>query len=104
MFDHQQNSLLMGWALMVAHMMVTPSELAWGQCLLAHMFFEMHEVVYHDSKSFAAGALVLQIWAWEHILVLRPVYQAQCQPQEPVIYIYAGYVTQVWMGHTEYWR
>lgn len=59
MSDRQQNGLLMGWAPMVARLMLTPSELAWGQCLLAHMFSEMHKILYQESKSFTSSALVL---------------------------------------------
>lgn len=103
MSNHQQNGLLMGVAPIVARLMATP-KLGWGQCMLAHMFSKMHEIMYHESKSFASSALVLQIWAWEHIPVCRPVCQTQCQPQEPVIYVYLGYVTQVHMGIIEYQR
>lgn len=104
MFDYQHNGLLMGWAPMVSHLMATPSELGWGQCMMTHMFFEMHEIMYQERKSFSLGSLVLQIWAWEHIPVCRPICESECQLQEPVIYIYLGYVTQVHMGHTKYWR
>ena len=60
----------------------------WGQCMLAHMYHEMHEIAYRGAKSMAAGVFVLQVWAWEYLPVLSPIFEDMRQPQEPYIYIY----------------
>jgi hypothetical protein len=42
---------------MLQRMIDAPKRFGWGECMLAHMFFEMHEVVYHEWKSIATGIM-----------------------------------------------
>ena len=58
--------------------------------MLAHMYHEMHEIVYHEKKSIVVKVYVLQIWAWEHLLVMRPIFEGEREPMESYICIYRG--------------
>lgn len=71
--DRGQKGFLCCWGRMLERLLTHPVRSGWGSCLLAHMYHEMHEIVYREGKSMAAGLLVLQIWAWEHIPVCRPI-------------------------------
>ena len=48
--------------------------------MVAHMFHKMYDIVYHEKKSMAAGVYVLQIWAWEHLPVTRPILHMRGSP------------------------
>lgn len=58
---------------MLERLVETPQRLGWGSCILAHMYREMHEIVYREGKSMAARVLILQVWAWEHLPVCRSI-------------------------------
>lgn len=76
--------------------------LGWGSCLLAHMYHEMHEIAYRGVKSMAVGVLVLQIWAWDHIPVCRPIVDDAREEGQLVVYRYAGYITQPHLRKIDY--
>ena len=59
--DRGQHGLESGWGVMLQQMVATPKIFSWGQCMLAHMFHEMHEIVFHGKKTMATGVYVLQI-------------------------------------------
>ena len=42
-----QHILECGWGVMLQRMLDSPEWFGWGQCMLTHMFYEMHEIVYH---------------------------------------------------------
>lgn len=81
-----------------------PKILGWGSFLLAHMYHEMHEVVYREGKSMEAVVLVLQICAWEHLADCRPIVDDAKDPQYSIVYKYSRYITQPHLGKIEYWR
>ncbi|GLJ54056.1 hypothetical protein SUGI_1157090 [Cryptomeria japonica] len=89
---------------MLERLLTHPMRLGWGSCLLAHVYHEMHEIVYREGKSMAAGVLVLQIWAWEHIPVYRPIVDDSREAHQPIVCHYSGYATQPHLGKTNYWR
>ena len=70
--------------------------------MLAHMFHEMHEILCHEWESMATSIYVLQIWAWEHLLVTRPIFEDAREPMEPYICRYRGYISQIFLGKTEH--
>lgn len=70
-----QHILECGWGKILQMMLETLERYGWGQCMLAHIYHEMHEIVYHERKSMAVGVYVLRIWAWEHLLVTRPIFE-----------------------------
>lgn len=71
---------------------------------MAHIYHEMHEIVYREGKSMAAGALILQVCAWEHFLVCWPIVDDRREPRQPIVYRYANHVTQPHLGKTYFWR
>ena len=72
--DRGQHGLECGWGVMLQRMVAALEIFGWGQYMLAHLFHEMHEAVFHERKTMAAGVYVLQIWAWEHLPVCRPIF------------------------------
>ena len=89
---------------MLQRMLDEPIHYDWSQCMLAHMYHEMHEITYQGAKSMAAEVFVLQVWAWEYLPVLRPVFEDMRQPQQPYIYQYRGQMTQHVLGKIEHFR
>lgn len=63
----------------------------------------MHEIVYKEGKSMVVGVLILQVWAWEHLLVCRPIADDSREPRQLVVYRYVVYVTQPHLGKTYFW-
>ena len=70
--DRGQKSFPLGWGRLVFDLIAQPRRMAWGPAILAEMYHELHEIVYHGGGSWACGAVLAQIWAWEHIVVIRP--------------------------------
>lgn len=56
-----QHGLECGWGVMLCQMVEAPEIFGWGQCILAHLYHEMHEIVFHEKKTMASGVYVLQI-------------------------------------------
>ena len=48
---------------------------AWGSLMLAKLYRDLHQIVYQGGswKGRSIGFPTLQVWAWEHIAVLRQV-------------------------------
>ena len=84
--DRGQHGLECDWGRMLQRILDEPIHYGWGQCMLAHMYHEMHEIAYRGAKSMAAGVIVLQVWAREYLPVLRPIFEDMRQPHEPYIY------------------
>lgn len=42
---------------------------AWGLCLLAHLYYELQQFVYHRPIGLGCGVTLLQVWAYEHLLI-----------------------------------
>ena len=59
--DRGQHGLEYGWGVMLQRMIEALEIFGWGQCMLAHLFHEIHEVVFHERKTMVAGVYVLQI-------------------------------------------
>ena len=54
-----QHGLECSWGVMLQQMVDAPEIFGWGQCMLAHMFHEMHELVFHEKKTMVVGVYVL---------------------------------------------
>lgn len=52
----------------------------------------------------AAKVLILQVWAWEHLLVCRPIVDDDRDLGQPFVYRFLGYVTKPHLGKTNFWR
>lgn len=93
MLDRGQQGFLCGWGRMLERLVETPQRLGRGYCILAHMYRKMHEIVFREGKSMAAGVLVLQVWAWEHLSVCKLIVDDRREPGHLIVYKYLGYVT-----------
>lgn len=53
--------------------------------MLASLYHDMHDFVYYDSRAIGIGVTLLHIWAWDHIIVLRPIIQMDdVEPDDPI--------------------
>lgn len=80
-----------------------PRRMAWGPAILAEMYHELHEIIYKDGRTWACGAILAQVWAWEHIAVVHP----RVQPRErryPYIYRYLRFISHAHSGDVTYYR
>lgn len=67
------------------------------------MYHEMHKIMYQSARTMAAEVFILQIWAWEHLLVCKSIFHDTRKPLEPYIYRYVGQLTQPALGKIEQW-
>lgn len=68
--NHRSKGFAIGWGRVLESMVMQGTQYAWGTCILAHLYDELHHIVYGRGQSFAVGCSLLQIWAWEHFAVL----------------------------------
>lgn len=57
--DKGHHRLECGWGRMLQHMLEYLAHFGLGQCTLAHIFHEMHEITCREAKSMAVGVYVL---------------------------------------------
>lgn len=72
--------------------------------MLAHLYHDLHQVFYLGAMSVSAGVTLLQIWAWEHIVVTHPMEDRDHPVGMPYVFGYTGLVVQHKLGKLEYWR
>ena len=101
--DRGQKGFPLGWGRLVYDLIARPRRMAWGPAILAEMYHELHEIVYHEGGSWACGAVLAQIWAWEHIAVIRPRVQPR-ERSQPYIFGYRGFIPQRHSGDVTYYR
>ncbi len=70
LIDRGQKGFPLGWGRLVYDLISQPRKMAWGPTILAKMYHELHEIVYHEGGSWACGVVLAQIWAWEHITMI----------------------------------
>ena len=51
------------WGRLVMDVIERPWWMAWGLAILVDMYHELHEIVYRDGRTWAYGAMSVQIWA-----------------------------------------
>lgn len=71
--DHRSKGLAVGWGLILEDMVTRGCRFAWGSAMLAHLYRDLHQVVYLVYSSLSIGVTLLQVWAWEHIPIARPL-------------------------------
>lgn len=76
----------------------------WGSCLLAMVYYQMHDIVYLGYLSISIGVTLLQTWAWEHISIARPIIHVDLQPSEPYACRYTTGIRHKGSGNTLCWR
>lgn len=70
--------------------------------MLAQLYHDLHEVVYRGSSSLSAGAIILQLWIWEHLPITRPISDRRRLRGYPYAFLYTGMVIQHHLGHFDY--
>lgn len=94
----------MGWGLVLEDMVTQGRRFAWGSCMLAHFYKYLHQVVYLGYNSLLAEVTLLQVWAWEHIPIVRPLADRDRLVGHSYAYGYTGIVVQHKLGKLEHWR
>lgn len=61
--DTRSHGFSVGWGRILQKMVWYRTRYAWGVCVLAHLYHELHQVVYDEAVSLAVGGTLLQIWA-----------------------------------------
>jgi hypothetical protein len=102
--DRRSRGFSYGWGRVLESMVRRSRIYAWGSCLLAHLYRELHLFVYRGSSSLAADVTLLQIWAWEHIAVARPLTHRQRPEGRPYSHMYCHRLVQRKLCKLEYWR
>lgn len=102
--DRRSKGLLVGWGSVLEDMVTQRHQFAWGSAILAHLYKDLHEVVYLSYESLSAGVTLLQVWAWEHIPIARPLVDRDRPVGCMYAYGYRGTVVQHKLGKLEHWR
>lgn len=102
--DRRGHGFPVGWGRVLHDMIVHHRLYAWGPCLLAMLYYQMHGIVYLGYRSISCGVTLLQTWAWEHISISRPVVHVDLQPSEPYAFRYTTGIRHRGSGKTLYWR
>jgi hypothetical protein len=71
--DHRSKGFAVGWGCVLESMVMQGTQYAWGTCMLAHLYDELHHIVYSSGRSLAVGCSLLQIWPWEHFAIIQPL-------------------------------
>lgn len=102
--DWRSKGLAMGWGLVLEDMVTQGCNFAWGSCMLAHLYRELHQVVYLRYMSLSVGVTLLQVWAQEYIPVSGPLADRDRPVGWSYVYGYTVIVVQHKLGKIENWR
>lgn len=72
--------------------------------MLAHLYRDLHQVVYLGYNSLSVGFTLLQVWAWDHIPTARPLVDRDRLVGHAYAYGYRGIVIQCKLHKLEHWR
>lgn len=72
--DRVTQGLVVEWGRTLETLVTEHTRFAWGQCLLAHLYYELHQFVYHGSIGLGCRVTLLRVWAYEHLSVTRPIH------------------------------
>ena len=67
-----------GWGQTLHSMLEDGTCYAWGVCLLAHLYHDLHDVAYQEGASLLATVTLLHVWTWEHIAITHPNHMRFC--------------------------
>lgn len=102
--DQRSRGFSYGWGHVLESIVRQSTRYAYGSCLLAHLYCELHLFMYRGSSSLAARVTLLQIWALEHIAVTWSLTHRQRPKSRPYIHMYHHRLVQRKLGKLEYWR
>lgn len=57
--DHRSKGFAVGWGRVLESMVMQGTRYAWGTCMLAHLYDELHHIVYGGGRSLAVGCSLL---------------------------------------------
>lgn len=90
--DRQGRKFPIGWGVFIEQMFEHGTRYAWGMCLLAHLYRDMHEVAYRGARSIFASVFLLHVWAWEHNPVTKPDGILDQTLEDPYSYHYGNFL------------
>lgn len=91
--DRRLHGIIVSWGQVIEQMVREGTRYAWGACVLAHLYMDLHEVVYHGITLLGVGITLLHIWAWENLPIMRPMCMRFRAIDQPYIYMYGGMMT-----------
>lgn len=89
---HRLKRLAVRWGLVLEYLVMKGRRFSWGSYMLAHLYKELHQVVYLECMSLLVGVTLIQVWAWEHIVVTRPLVDRDKPICFPYVFGYTGVV------------
>lgn len=92
--DHRSKGLSVGWGHFLERMIVQGTWYSWGSYMLAHLYHDLHRVVYLGATNLSTRVTLLQIWAWEHMAVTCPLTNRYHPTGRPYVYGYTSVVVQ----------
>ena len=67
--DRRSRGFPVGWGWTLHSILEEGTHYAWGVCVLAHLYHDLHDAVYREGASLSAGVTLLHVWAWEHMSI-----------------------------------
>ena len=102
--DRRGHGFLVGWGRVLEQMVMDRVMFAWGPCMLGILYYYLHQVAYRGGLLISVGVTLLQIWAYEHILVFWLVVDWELVEDMPYVYSYRGVLVQGPLGYVTYFR
>ena len=88
--NRRSRGFLVGWGQTLHSILEDGTRYAWGVCVLAHLYHDLHDVVYRDGASLSAGVTLLHVWAWEHMSITCPVHMRFRGVGQPFVHLYSS--------------
>ncbi|XP_059070641.1 protein MAINTENANCE OF MERISTEMS-like [Cryptomeria japonica] len=96
--------LAVGWGGALETLVTEHTRYAWGPCVLAHLYYELHQFVYHGSVGLGCRVTLLQVWAYEHLPITRPIHFRGRGQGRSFVHLYDMITSQPRIGRLEHWR
>ncbi|XP_059068590.1 serine/threonine-protein phosphatase 7 long form homolog [Cryptomeria japonica] len=84
--DRHTHDFSIGWGQVMHDMIIDKQVFAWGPCLLATLYHQMHGIAYLRQESIGCGITLIQMWAYEHITIFYPTLDVDLEPEKPYAY------------------
>lgn len=75
--NHRSKGLLVERDHILESIITHGTRYAWGLCMLSHLHHDFHQVLYLRGASLSLGVTLIQVWTWEHIVVIHLVANRQ---------------------------
>lgn len=72
--DRVTRGLVVGWGGTLETLVTQNTRYARGPCVLAHLYYELHQFVYHGSVELGCGVTLLQVLAYENLPITRLIH------------------------------